>query len=137
MSKNSKYENNNSILIAKIALLNIFSTSALAIIFMAITSFLIIQLDLATEYAYYFSFTTAICVAFFNGFIFSKIIHTNKIIVGIVSNVLFIIFLIAANLFVDNNNSILLFVLKLILVTAFGALGGLFNVKKKRKFKIK
>lgn len=122
--------------IVKLLLVNFASTVILIGFFATLLSIPVLKMDLTTSVIYYCSFPVLGIIALLNGMIFVKFTHLKKFAAGILSNILLIIIMAIGNIAAKPDENFLLFLLKLVIIVIFGALGGLINIKKKRKFKV-
>lgn len=133
MKKNKSYSNKKQI--ARLLIINV-STSLLSIVVLClIASLAIFKLDLGNEIAYYVSFLIIALVGIVNGFFLAQEIKSRGWLVGVISNILPMVAMIAGHFIAGEKNFEKYFFVKIVLLIVLGMIGGVVGVNKKKKFK--
>ncbi len=104
---------------------------SLSAIFSAVTYYLDLDIEILNK----FSYITVVLISFISSFFVTKKIKSNGILIGTVSQIPLLLYLLIT--VIVSNGNFANFGFKVILVLIFGAIGGILGVNKKQKFKVK
>lgn len=104
---------------------------SLSAIFSAVTYYLDLDIEILNK----FSYITVVLISFISAFFVTKKIKSNGILIGTVSQIPLLLYLLIT--VIVSNGNFANFGFKVILVLIFGAIGGILGVNKKQKFKVK
>lgn len=126
----------NKYQIAKLILINLATTVISLLLCIGLASILGLKLDLGENIMYYFTYPIIAVCAFLNGFLMARKIKIKGWLVGLISNLLFLLCMILFHFILSNPTyEESLFLLKLGLIVLCGVLGGIVGVNKKRKIR--
>lgn len=126
----------NQYQIIKLVLMNLCTTIVSILLCVFLASILGLKLDLDEKLMYYFTYPIIAVCAFLNGYFMARKIKIKGWLVGLVSNLIFLLFMILFHFIIgisSYNESF--FLLKLGLIILCGILGGIVGVNKKRKIR--
>lgn len=133
MKKNRSYSNMSQII--RLLIVNHLTTVIGLAVVSLISGAIAFKLDLADEIMYYVTFPVIAVVALVNGFFLAREIKSKGWLVGIISNVVFMTYLIIGHLISKENRFDKYFAIKIAIVIIVGIVGGVIGVNKKKKFK--
>ena len=122
-------------LLIKFVIKSVILTVISVLFFSVIFSFIVYKADLDLKYLEYLSFGVCAFSAILTAYFSVKSFKNNGFVMGLLS-CLPLIFYSFVNLLV-NGNSIIYFLIKLLIILLFGGVFGLLSTKKSKKFKVK
>lgn len=133
MKKNRSYSNKAQLI--RLLLVNLITTVLSVAVLSLISSVVAFKLDLSDEIIYYITFPVLALIALVNGFFLAREIKSKGWLVGMISNIVLVIYLIVGHLVSSEKRFDQYFLAKIALVIVAGIVGGVIGVNKKKKFK--